>query len=151
MNEQKPLPRSALYDADLYAWSTEQAKRLRVLKPDGLDWENVAEEIESLGRSDKRAIGSNLKVILEHLIKWRYQPQKRSKSWSGSIVEHRQRIRQLMQESPSLAQAPGELMTQAYADARRKALVATGLSERAVSKTCPFTVDQVLDEDYFPE
>ena len=64
MNEQKPPPRAALYDADVYAWSNEQAKRLRVLKPDGLDWENVAEEIESLGKSDKRALASDLQVVL---------------------------------------------------------------------------------------
>ena len=99
MNEQKPAPRAGLYDRDLYAWSIEQAKRLRVLKPDHLDWENIAEEIESLGRSDKRAIGTNLRVIVEHLLKWRFQQERRSKSWQLSITEHRHRLKRRVSRS----------------------------------------------------
>jgi hypothetical protein len=150
MNELKPPRRPAPYDTDFYAWSNEQAKRLRLLKPDGLDWENVAEEIESLGKSDKRAIGSDLKVILEHLIKCRYQPARRTKSWDLTIIEHRQRLLQLIDESPSLASAPADMLPDIYERARRKALIATGLAERTIPKNCPFSIEQVLDEGYLP-
>src|SRR5438046_10078220 len=101
MNEIKPTNARNLYDADFFAWSNEQAQRLRLLKPDELDWENVAEEIESLGRSDRRAIGSNLKVILEHLIKCRYQPAKQTPSWTDTIDEHRDRLNRIIADSPS--------------------------------------------------
>jgi hypothetical protein len=150
MNELKPTQPSRLYDADFYAWTNEQAQRLRLLKPEGLDWENVAEEIESLGKSDRRAIRSDLRVILEHLIKWRYQPEKRSQSWTDSIDEHRHRIRYIVEDSPSLKHVTEQFLAEDYVDARRKALKDTGLAERAVPKACPFTVEQALDPDFLP-
>jgi hypothetical protein len=150
MNEQKPLPRAAQYETDLYAWSNEQAQRLRLLKPDGIDWENVAEEIESLGRSDKRAVGSNLNVVLKHLIKWRYQPDKRSASWQVSSNEHRDRLQTILRESPSLASTPASILQREYVKARQNALIETGLTEKAVPKTCPFAIDEVLDRGFLP-
>ena len=75
MNELKPAIRhAAAYENDYSAWTAEQARHLRRSKPTGVDWENLAEEVESLGRSDKRAVGSALKIVLEHLIKWQFQP-----------------------------------------------------------------------------
>jgi hypothetical protein len=150
MNELKPPPPSHLYDADFFAWTNEQAQRLRALKPKDFDWENVAEEIESLGKSDRRTLRGDLRVVLEHLIEWRYQPDKRTQSWSDSLDEHRDRIDELIEESPSLGTAPREMLDRAYVKARRKALKATGLPERAIPQTCPFTVEQVLDPDYLP-
>lgn len=145
-----PKP-AAGYDEDFAAWSSDQARRLRALQPAEIDWENVAEEIESLGRSDKRAIGSDLKVVLEHLLKWRYQANKRTPSWSRSIDEHRERIADLIGESPSLAPLPREVLAEQYARARRTALKETGLSAKQLPESCPFTVEQVLDPDYWPE
>lgn len=151
-----PLPRitasrAADYDADFAAWTDEQARRLRDLRPVGLDWDNLAEEIESLGRSDKRAVGSALKIVLEHLIKWRYQPQKRSASWSDSIDEHRDRILRILEDSLSLAALPAEILEQEYARARRKALRDTGLDADGVPTACPFTAAQALDSNFWPE
>jgi hypothetical protein len=152
MNEAKSAFRGpASYDADFSAWSSEQARRLRKLKPHGLDWQNLAEEVESLGRSDKRAIGSALKIILEHLIKWRFQPEKRSSSWSDSIEEHRDRIIRILEDSPSLATLPRSLLEQEYSRGRRKALRDTRLPSGNVPAACPFTVDEVLDPGFWPD
>jgi hypothetical protein len=151
MNELKSAVRGAAsYETDYCAWSSDQAHRLRQLKPAGLDWENLAEEVESLGRSDRRAVGSALKVILEHLIKWQFQSGKRSSSWSDSIDEHRDRLLRILEDSPSLATFPGEILEQEYRRARRKALRDSRLSPEGVPATCPFTVDQALDADFWP-
>src|SRR6185295_3348982 len=95
----KPAP---TYDGDYFAWSQDQGARLRAAKPKDIDWENVAEEIESLGRSDNRSIESNLNVVLVHLLKWRYRPQRQKTGWKASLIEHRNRIRKLAAESPGL-------------------------------------------------
>lgn len=149
MNEMKSI--SAQYEADFSAWSAEQARRLRALKPAGLDWDNLAEEVESLGRSDKRAIGSALKVVLEHLLKWQFQPDKRSPSWSDSIEEHRDRIARILDDSLSLATLPREILRREYQRARRKALRDTRLAPRSIPTTCPFTIEQILDIEFWPD
>ena len=143
-------PISARYETDFAAWTAEQARRLRGLKPTGLDWENLAEEMDSLGRSDKRAIGSALKVVLEHLLKWQFQPDKRSTSWSDSLEEHRDRISRILEDSPSLATLPQEILKREYQRARRKVLRDTRLSAKSIPSTCPFTVEQALDPNFWP-
>ena len=150
----------ARYDGDFYAWTQEQAQRMRELAAalhgqrdplaQRIDFENVAEEIESLGRSDKRAIKRRLKVLLLHLLKWAYQPERRSKSWEATIMEQRQRISDLIEESPSLTAYPGEVLVGEYALARMGAAGETGLPEETFPATCPFTIDQVLDTDWLP-
>jgi hypothetical protein len=151
MNEHRPrIERGADYDADLCAWAFDQARLLRRLRPPGLDWENLAEEIDSLGRSDKRAVGSALKIVLEHLIKWTFQPERRSASWSDSIDEHRDRIGRILEDCPSLVGLPAELLEQEYRRCRRKALRDARLSPEAVPVECPFTAEQALDPDFWP-
>jgi hypothetical protein len=152
MNELKsPLRTARSYERDFYAWTAEQARELRRLKPERIDWENLAEEVESLGRSDKRAIGSDLKIVLEHLIKWKFQPEKRSDSWSDSIEEHRDRIARIIEDSPSLASTPGEILAREYLKARRKALRDTNLPQRRIPASCPFKIEDVLDPDFLPD
>jgi hypothetical protein len=146
-----PVRRHVSYDDDFHAWTTEQAARLRRDRPATVDWQNLAEEIESLGRSDKRALGSDLKVVLEHLLKWRYRPEKRSESWTDSLEEHRDRIARIIADSPSLAGWPSEVLTAEYSRARRKALKDTKLQPSAIPVVCPFTVEQALDPDYLPD
>ena len=107
MNEHKVIaPPEVGYDEDLYAWSQDQAARLRASRPARIDWSHVAEEIESLGKSDRRSLKSDLKVVIEHLIKWRYQAQKRKSGWRSTINEHRDRIERIIEDSPSLAGVP---------------------------------------------
>ena len=151
MNELKSAIRhAAAYESDYSAWTAEQARHLRRSKPAGVDWENLAEEVESLGRSDKRAMGSALKIVLEHLIKWQFQPGKRSPSWSDSIDEHRDRILRILEDSPSLADLPGEILEREYRRGRRKALRDSSLAPEQVPVACPFSVDQALDPDFWP-
>ena len=93
---------SDLYEADIAAWAEQQADALRRRASNEIDWENVAEEIESLARNDRRKICNRLAVICEHLLKWAYRPEHRSGSWRESVVEARDQIARLVRESPSL-------------------------------------------------
>lgn len=140
-----------LYERDFYAWTRAQAEALRKSRPSEFDWENVAEEIESLGRSDKRSIESNLGVVLLHLLKWRYQGERRKSGWKSSILEHRARLRKLLADSPSLRSYPGEVLAEEYVLARQKASDETGLPESAFPVTCPFSIEQALDLNYWPD
>jgi hypothetical protein len=152
MNEHKPIvPAAAGYGEDFYAWSREQAERIRASRPRAIDWENVAEEIEGLGRSDRRRIASDLKVILEHLIKWRYQPEKRKAGWRSTIREHRDRIERIIADSPSLARVPQDTLEAEYRKARAAAIEDTRLPEARVPEICPFGIEDVLDPGFWPE
>jgi hypothetical protein len=142
---------SADYDKDFYAWTVEQARLLRAGEFSAVDMDNVAEEIESLGRSDRREIESRLSVLLTHLLKWQLQPEMRSSSWTGTIREQRRRIEKLLRESPSLRPFIGEVLSEAYSDAREDAPEQTGLPETAFPAECPFTPDEVLSRDFLPE
>jgi len=142
---------SAGYDEDFYAWTVEQARLLRSGEFSSIDVENVAEEIESLGRSDKRAIESRLTVLLMHLLKWQVQPKMRSGSWSGTILEQRRRIEKLLRESPSLRPFVTEVLAEVYSEAREAASNETGLPETEFPAECPFSADEVLSRSFLPE
>jgi Domain of unknown function DUF29 len=137
-------------DSDYALWCAQQSARLRNGDLSGLDTENIAEEIESLGRSDRREIESRLQVLLVHLLKWTYQPEKRSGSWRGSIAESRRNIERLLSESPSLKAYPSSVLDDEYAFARFKAAEETGLAEGRFPPACPFTIEQVLDPAFLP-
>jgi hypothetical protein len=142
---------SAGYEEDFYAWTVEQARLLRSGKLSSIDIENIAEEIESLGRSDKRAIESRLTLLLTHFLKWQAQPRLRSTSWSGTIREQRRRIEKLLRESPSLRPFVGEVLAEAYADAREDAADETGLPETDFPAECPFSADEVMSRSFLPD
>lgn len=151
MNQLKVITPAAGYGKDLYAWSKDQADRLRALRPAQIDWENIAEEIESVGRSDRRSLQSDLKVVLVHLLKWRYQPQKRKSGWRSSINEHRDRIERILGDSPSLAQIPAQSLATEYRKARLEALDDTRLPKGRIPESCPFSIEEVLDPTYWPK
>jgi len=111
---------SDLYDTDAAAWSEQQADALRRRAANEIDWDNVAEEIESLSRSDKREIRSRLAVICEHLLKWRFQPDARSGSWRSPIREGRDKVADVIEESPSLADYPATHLVGPRGAARRR-------------------------------
>ena len=142
---------ASLYDGDFHRWTAEQAHELRQRRAAGIDWENVAEEIESLGRSDKRSIESNLSVILVHLLKWQQQSGKRNASWEVSLAEHRTRLRKLTGESPSLRDYPAKMLDEEYALARLKAAAETGIPKEDFPEACPFTIAEVLDLNFLPD
>ena len=137
-----------LYNKDYYQWLTHTAKLLKKKNFTQLDLENLIEEIESLGRSEKRAIKSNLIVVILHLLKWRYQPQIRSNSWKSSIREHRRRIQELLTDSPSLKNQVPNVLADCYLAAKKQAGDETGLSAVVFPDECPFSLAESLDEDF---
>jgi hypothetical protein len=143
--------RRPLYERDLHLWLEQQAALLRTGRLDELDVGNLVEEIEAMGRKERRAIKSNLVVLLTHLLKHQFQPDQRSTSWSASIVEHRQRLRDDFEESPSLRPYAAEVFARAYADARERASAETTLPLRTFPKASPYTLDQALDPRFLPE
>jgi hypothetical protein len=143
--------RQSLYERDFYLWLEQQASRLREGRLDQLDVANLLEEIEDMGRGEKRAIEGNLVVLLTHLLKYRFQPDHRSSSWRGSIVEQRRRLRKLLRESPSLLATARGMFSECYGDSCEQAAAEGGLSPETFPAAAPFTLEQVLDPKYLPE
>jgi Domain of unknown function DUF29 len=142
--------KSPLYDRDFYAWSRQQADLLRAGKLAEADIEHIAEEIDSMGRTEKRELVSRLSVLLLHLLKWRYQPDKRSPSWEASIRVQRNRIADHLDDNPSLKPLLPQALASAYRDAALEAVAETGLAGTTFPATCPWTVEQVLDWEFWP-
>jgi hypothetical protein len=142
---------AALYDEDFYAWTIEQSRLLRSGALSAIDVANVAEEIESMGRSDRRELQSRLAVLIMHLLKWRFQPNARSRSWSATIDEQRLQIAQVFAESPSLRPLAAGMLPHAHAIARAHAIAETGLGDDEFPDACPFTLDEVLSRSFLPE
>ena len=123
---------------------------LRAEKWTELDIPNLAEELESLGRSERKELRAYLAGLVLHLLKWRYQPDYRSRSWRDSIEENRACIPEGLQENPSLGPQRNAPRGRRYPRARRKAARQTRLPLAAFPEACPWTVDQVLDETFWP-
>ena len=140
---------SDLYETDFVLWAVQQADALHRRVANEIDWENVAEEIEILARSDRREIHNRLAAVCTHLLKWTYQRGLRSRSWRRSIIEARDQIANLVEESPSLGSYPVSRLAKAYADGYRIAELETGLAD--LPKTCPWTIDQVLSHNFMPD
>jgi len=141
-----------LYDTDFYAWTQEQAAAIRARHLYALDSEHLAEELEGMARSDRRALGNHLKNLLLHLLKWAYQPAKRSPSWQDSLEEARESIEDLLEESRTSMEAESRRQfDKQYARARRKASRETDLPLATFPEACPWTVEQVLDDAFWPE
>ncbi len=141
----------SLYEKDFYAWANQQAALLRAGKLDAADIANIAEEIESMGRTEKRELVSRLAVLLLHLLKWQFQPERRGKSWQFSIREQRRKLHRHMRDNPSLKAVLSEAIVDAYEDAVADALKETSLPESIFPATCPFTYDQMADDGFWPE
>ena len=147
----KVLTNSQLYDEDFYLWLETTAKQLKAGKVAEVDLVNLIEEIECMGRSEKRALKSNLIVVLMHLLKYKYQPEKRTKSWLSTIFEHRRRLQEGLLESPSLKNYFDENFGVCYQDARQQAALETGLLIDTFPVESPFTADECLHQDFLPE
>lgn len=144
-------PNRHLYETDYLKWIETTVKKLQVQDYSNIDWENLIDEIEDMGQSERRSLKGNLIVILTHLLKWQYQPNFRSVSWKGSIVEHRRRIREALKDSPSLKPYFEEVFAQCYSDRVEQASAETGLSVEIFPQLCPYTSAEVLDSNFLPE
>jgi Domain of unknown function DUF29 len=143
--------RPSLYERDFCLSLEQQAALLREGRLDELDIANLVEEIESMGRKDKKAITSNLVVLLPIFFKHQFQPEQRSSNWRGSIVEHRQLLRDDFEESPSLRPHAAAVFARAYADARERASAEIGLPLRTFPKSSAYTLEQTLDPKFLPD
>ena len=138
------------YDKDVVAWANEQARLLRAGRFDALDIEHIADEIEDVGKSEKRELASRMAVLLAHMLKWQYQPGGRGNSWRRTIKEQRNRVGLCIEQTPSL-KADLRLSfwwSDVWSDAVAKASEETGLGE--FPESCPWTFDQIMSPEFWP-
>jgi hypothetical protein len=142
--------KSELYEQDFVLWTQQTAADLRAGRFDQIDIENTAEEIESLGRSDKRTVRNRLAILIMHLLKWEMQPERRSGSWSATIVEQRFRLKMILKDSPSLRICVESFVAEAYPHAVDKAVRQMRLLKNPFPVECPYNVKNILDTDFWP-
>lgn len=142
-----------LYTQDFYAWTQTTAALIQAGKWYDLDREALIEELNDLGVSQYNAVSSDLYQVLIHLLKWQYQPRRRadSHSWRDSIVEHRDRIDRLCTRSPSLRRHLPAMLMEEYPRAGRRAMLQTRLPLGTFPQDCPWTLEQILDANCWPE
>jgi hypothetical protein len=146
------LPKTTnLYDSDYLQWLETTVNHLKNRDFEHLDLDNLIEEIETLGRSEKRELESRLTILLMHLLKYKYQSSKRSNSWLFTIREQRLRILKSFKDSPSLKNYFQNIFSEIYSDARALAADETGLNIDTFPKDCPFNIELVLNPDWLPE
>jgi hypothetical protein len=143
------MRKSIEYDTDFYAWALHNAQLLREGKFSELDVEHLIEELEDMG-NNKQELASRFIILIAHLLKWEYQPNRRGRSWQRSIDEQRAQIDLLLQEKPSLKSGFTEAINKAYARAVKLAAKETRLSKADFPQACPYTIAQLLDEDFYP-
>lgn len=136
------------YEKDLALWAEEQAGLLRQRASNALDWDNLAEEIEGVAGSERKEIRSRLRILCMHLLKWQYQQERRSRSWRTTIDSQRDDLDDALEHSPSLRPYAGTALARAYERGRKKAIDQTGVER--IPETCPWTVDEVLDPEFWP-
>lgn len=147
----KRIQKEQEYEKDFYAWTIHNAQLLRKRKLSEIDIENIAEEIESMGKSEKRELINRLIVLMAHLLKWKLQKVRRSKSWTITIKNQRVELNDLLEESPSLKKEMEEKFKHAYERAIGMAAEQTGIDEETFPKKPPFTLKECLKSSYLPD
>ena len=140
-------------EPDVVAWANEQARLTRAGRFDLLDIEHIAEEIGDVGKSEQRELADRMAVLLAHLLKWQYQPERRGSSWESTIQTQRSRIERRLRKTPSLQSSfnDADWWADAWGDARTAASNETGLGADAFPENCPWASDELLDQDWFPK
>ena len=141
-------PERATYEGDFYTWSLEQGALMRAGRFEEVDWQNVAEEIESLGRSEFSKLVSFYRLVLLHMLKWDHQPGRRTRSWVLSIAVHRLHTQDVLKDNPGLKGRRDEALARAYVYARLEAADETGLDLAVFPETCPYSFEEVLDRPF---
>jgi hypothetical protein len=141
-------PAGAAYDRDFYSWLMEQARHVREARWDAVDRENLAEEIESLGREQFNKLESALRVLMMHMLKWDHQPDRRSRSWSISIRQQRLEVDDVLADNPGLKSRIAEAVARGYRKARLEATNETGLDEATFPDSCPYSWDDIVSREF---
>lgn len=139
------------YEQDFYSWLMYNAQMLKERRFADADIDNIVEELEGMSRSEKRELNNRLAVLLAHLLKWQFQPARRSKSWKYTIEEQRKKLLNLLKESPSLRYGLDIKSDEAYEDAVIKAAKETHIDKSAFPLTCPYISEQILDKNFYPD
>ncbi|WP_155007415.1 DUF29 domain-containing protein [Klebsiella variicola] len=139
------------YDTDYYGWTQEQAELLRNGRLSELDTQNLLEEIEAMGRSERRELESRLEKLFMHLLKWQYQSDRQTRSWKLTIEEQRRKAVRVLTENPSLKHRLPEIIADAYGDAVISAERETNIRRTVFPATCPWSFEQALDDTFWPE
>ncbi|MGB5599285.1 MAG: DUF29 domain-containing protein [Thiothrix litoralis] len=139
------------YESDYYGWTLEQADLIKNKRLDEVDFDHLIEELESMGASEKRELLNRLRVLLMHLLKWAYQPEYRGRSWVNTIREQRRMIPVHLKQNPSLKSKLEEFMLDGYALGRGGAADETGLPESTFPEECPWTFEQAMNAEFWPE
>ena len=140
-----------LYEKDFYAWAAENARLMREGRLNEIDTEHIAEELESMTRSEKRELINRLAVLIAHLLKWQFQPDRRSNSWKNSIDLQREDVSALLEDSPSLRYEMEDKLKRAYHKAKLLAAADTSMSRGAFADECPYDLDQIMSDEFWPE
>lgn len=138
------------YDRDFHAWAAEQAALLRAGRLSEADIQHIAEEIEALGRGERRELVSRLAVLLLHLLKWPHQPERQGKSCRLTIEEQRRQLARHLRDNPSLSSWQDQAMADAYGDAVLRAERETDLPRDIFPWACPYSFEQAMDEVFWP-
>jgi hypothetical protein len=142
---------TSLYETDFNLWIEQTVNQLKNGQIQALDLENLIEEIQSMGSNDKREIKSRLIVLIMHLLKYKYQPKKKTTSWTTTITTQRDELELVLEKSPSLKPFLKVNISECYQKSRRNAARETKLPLTTFPLECPFTPEQIIDFDYFPD
>jgi hypothetical protein len=148
--ERGAILRPNLHAEDFYSWAMETARAVREGRLGEVDWDAVAEELEDMARSEKRELTNRLTVLLTHLLKWRHQPGRRTRSWTLTILEQRRRVQDVREENPGLKTVEAAILASAYRVAVPRAARQTGIDLTVFPATCPWGWTEILDEDFLP-
>ena len=141
--------KESLYETDFYAWIQKQVHLLQEGKWQTLDVKNLIEEIESLGKQQRQELRNRLSALIGHLLKWQYQPHKRSRSWLATIRLQRRETQELLQENPSLKSYIEEALQNSYKNGVDLAVKETNLPYKTFLSDCSYTLDEILDNDFY--
>lgn len=142
------------HDEDFYGWAMSEANLLRQRRLGDLDFDNLIEELESMGASERRELVSRLAQLIFHLLKWQLQPDYREfnkRSWEGSIIGQRKQISRLMRDNPSLKSILSQSLTDGYEDAQVFIIKETPIDLKKMPQECPYTFEQIMDDEFYPE
>lgn len=147
-------PSASLYDTDFVGWARQQAEALRARRVDRLDYDNLIEEVESMGKQQQAELVNRLAVLLAHLLKWRYQVAQRGmhgRSWRLTVKEQRRQVARLIAKNPSLRPFVPEAMSQAYGDAVLIAARESNIAEDQLPADCPWSFEEAAEGDSMPD
>ena len=139
------------HEKDVYGWAVHTVQLLRDKKMDEVDYDGIIEELEEMGISNKHAFKNRLAQLIFHLLKWQFQPDFRGRSWSGSIEEQRIRLSDLLESNPSFKHEIEESMKKAYKLSLSLVRKETPLDLKSLPAKCPYTFEQIMDEEFYPE